>query len=79
MEHGIAVAEVLRLKLRSSFPRRHFRLHVSWNSKPLFESQRHYELTRKCVVSFWQTRRGEELFPAIEEFKHEAIGELAVP
>jgi hypothetical protein len=76
--HGIALAEVLRLKLRAGFPRRRFRLHVSWNSRPLFESQRMYEQTRKCYVSFWQIRRGEEVFSSLEEFKHEAIGELVV-
>lgn len=78
VEHGIAIAELICLKLRANFPRRRFRLHVSWNAKPLFESQRRYEQTRKCVVSFWQERRGEHVFAPLTEFKHDAIGELTV-
>ena len=78
VRHGIAVAEALRLKMRADYPRRRFRLHVSWNSKPHFDTRRMYEQTRKCTVSFWQVRRGEYVFAPLEAFKHEAIGELIV-
>ena len=33
------------------YPSRRFCLHVSWNSKPLFESSRSYEQSRTCRVS----------------------------
>lgn len=72
---GIAIAEILRLRLSEAFADRAFIIHVSWNARALFETKRQYEALRKCRVSFWQRRDGESVFAPIEEFEHEAIGE----
>jgi hypothetical protein len=73
---GLAVAEVLSLKLRASFPAVRFRVTVSLRGKPLGPDDADY--LRDCRVSFHAVREGEAVIGDLESFRYEAVGVIEV-
>ncbi len=71
---GLALTEILHLKLRQSFPAVHFRIVVSFPVKPLDPDEG--QIRNDCRVSFHAIREGEVIFGDLEDFRYDAMGIL---
>jgi hypothetical protein len=71
---GLALAEILHLKLRQNFPTVHFRISAGFPVKPLNLDDD--QIRNDCRVSFHAVREGEVIFENLENFRHDAMGIL---
>jgi hypothetical protein len=73
---GLALAEVIYVKLRLSYPDVHFRIPMSFSVKPFEFDPEDIHIRDDCVVRFHAIREGENLYVPPEEYLHEAVGVL---
>jgi hypothetical protein len=73
---GLALAEVIYIKLRLSFPDVHFRISMSFSVRPFEFDPENTHIRDDCVVRFHAIREGENLYVPPQEYLHEAVGVL---
>jgi hypothetical protein len=69
---GVAIVEILCLKLKNKFPNEHFQVSISYPVKP-FEENDNF-IFDDCRISFNAKRENEEVTDDINEFHNEAMG-----
>ena len=72
---GLAMAAIIRLRLKTEFPRVPFAIYVAFNVKPFDdEDPNEWENLRDCTVRFHVIREGEVWSGPLEDFRYKAVG-----